>query len=665
MIKFGAFGTVTKVVLSFLLILSIFMISVISGIFELKNLERKNTHFSSVVLPELNSAFLSQSTLLQANTLSVKVLGAQSTYELAIAVENWDKFLTDFFEYQNLFDDNNKDIVNSTKEVMLSTSKNISFVKDKLERIFKETRQTDNLYSKFIFQFSALTSILSKNIEQNSDDSHSLRNEIQQFTNLHRQMIFTAISLFQEETAYDTDVKLGELKNILLKLSEKLDSIAKLEPDIKNNNQFYKIWDSSVSSIIDEKGLFKRKLLLKKELENLPTYQERITTDLEEEINAISKLVTNIKINVADSQMLTSKQTKDAITKSTIGIIVVVIVSIISCLLLAYYLKRPILDLARVTGKMAEGDFSVQMSADWGGEFISVANWINTVARNTSSSLKEINSITSELDEISALNESSTAKVRDKSEAQNSELSSIATAMTEMAHSTRQVAEIAGKALVQTNLTEKRINDSALMMNKNTETTKVLNEQISITQNSLYRLESDVKNISNVLDVINAISESTNLLALNAAIEAARAGESGRGFAVVADEVRSLSLRTSEQTKEIEQLMVRLTDQSKKACSEMEVSRVLMEDTLSRSTELSQYMLEVSKDILIMRETSDSIYQATTEQGRTSEEVAGNINQLDQISKENNIVIEELAIEGKRLNQLSHTQREQLAKFIF
>ncbi|MGY5709967.1 methyl-accepting chemotaxis protein [Vibrio cincinnatiensis] len=566
MIKFGAFGTVTKVVLSFLLILSIFMISVISGIFELKNLERKNTHFSSVVLPELDSAFLSQSTLLQANTLSVKVLGAQSTYELAIAVENWDKFLTDFFENQNLFDDNNQDIVNSTKEVMLLTSKNIIFVKDKLEKIFKETRQTDSLYSKFLFQFSALTSILSKNMEQNSNNSHSLRNEIQQFTNLHRQMIFTAISLFQEETAYDTDVKLGELKNILVKLSEKLDSIAKLEPDIKNNNQFYKIWDSSVSSIIDEKGLFKRKLLLKKELENLPTYQERITTDLEEEINSISKLITNIKINVADSQMLTSKQTKDAITKSTIGIIVVVIVSIISCLLLAYYLKRPILDLARVTGKMAEGDFSVQMSADWGGEFISVANWINTVARNTSSSLKEINSITSELDEISALNESSTAKVRDKSEAQNSELSSIATAMTEMAHSTRQVAEIAGKALVQTNLTEKRINDSALMMNKNTETTKVLNEQISITQNSLYRLESDVKNISNVLDVINAISESTNLLALNAAIEAARAGESGRGFAVVADEVRSLSLRTSEQTKEIEQLMVRLTAQSKKAC---------------------------------------------------------------------------------------------------
>ena len=82
--------------------------------------------------------------------------------------------------------------------------------------------------------------------------------------------------------------------------------------------------------------------------------------------------------------------------------------------------------------------------------------------------------------------------------------------------------------------------------------------QLKGMDSSSKHLVAATGNISQIIAMINTITEKIDLLALNATIEAARAGEAGKGFAVVADEVKQLSQQTAIATKKINEYVMEM-----------------------------------------------------------------------------------------------------------
>lgn len=136
------------------------------------------------------------------------------------------------------------------------------------------------------------------------------------------------------------------------------------------------------------------------------------------------------------------------------------------------------------------------------------------------------------------------------------------------------------------------------------------------------RLNEEIIQTHEVVDVIRAITDQTNLLALNASIEAARAGEHGKGFAVVAAEVRKLSEHTKDQTEKINVNMNTLQQVSERLNEQITTTSTLVDKSVEGAAKANDVLETITETVKGINDCMSQIATMTEEQSQAVMEIA-------------------------------------------
>lgn len=334
-----------------------------------------------------------------------------------------------------------------------------------------------------------------------------------------------------------------------------------------------------------------------------------------------------------------------------------IIFIIIASLLFSNQVVRQVSKVKNIIEKMGQGDFSQrvevrsqdeigQMSLSLNQALDQVTSVINEVKESSEHmkySVQQMSESANQLNSASTEIASSIEEVSTGSEKQTDSLQNVSSYMEELAASFDETSQNVGIVTTMANNAQDVSEGGRDKALATIEQMDKIQDSVLQIKDVIQHLTTNIDEIGNFVTVITDISEQTNLLALNAAIEAARAGDSGRGFAVVADEVRKLAEQSTKSASEIEKLIGKITEESRRSNQVVNESSKYVEAGTQSVKDSSQSFEQILEFVSKVSVEVDKVNRAIQEVNDGAQETANSLSSLGGLNEETNLHTQSVA----------------------
>ena len=336
---------------------------------------------------------------------------------------------------------------------------------------------------------------------------------------------------------------------------------------------------------------------------------------------------------------------------------------IAAALVITRMIVKPLQDVVAVADKIADGDLTADLHSDRTDELGQLTQSMQRMTLSLRQLILRLSAgitqLASSTEEMAVISQQTSTGVSQ----QKMETMQVATAMNEMTATVQEVARSAEEASNAATHSAEQAEFSNRILDRTMSGIKNLAQEVSDSAASIAELQQEAASIGEIVNVISGITEQTNLLALNAAIEAARAGEAGRGFSVVADEVRQLANRAQQSTNKISDVIKRLQQKTELAVQAMQANAGMANEVFNSTDDATAAIEQIISNIKNIQAMNQQIAAASLQQSTVAEEINRSLTNIQVVTEQSSVAIEETAKTSSALSQLGLEQQQLANQF--